>query len=232
MIDFYFWTTPNGYKPLLFLEETGLLYRIIPVNISKGDQFKPDFLKKSPNNRIPAIVDHNPVNGSEPITIFESGAILLYLAEKTGRFIPADLKGRADVLQWLFWQMGGLGPMLGQNLHFGQYAPVQLPYAIDRYVDETARLFKVLDKQLADHEYIAGDYSIADMASYPWILKYPVLQQELDDYPNLKRWYQQIATRPATIRAYATGTAINTTPTITEESKKILLGQSAASLVA
>jgi len=135
-------------------------------------------------------------------------------------------------LQWLFWQMGGLGPMLGQNLHFGQYAPVQLPYAIDRYVNETARLFKVLDKQLADNEYIAGDYSIADMASYPWILKYPVLQQELDDYPNLKRWYQQVVTRPATIRAYATGTAINTIPTITEESKKILLGQSAASLVA
>lgn len=232
MIDLYFWTTPNGCKPLLFLEETGVPYRIIPVNISKGDQFKPEFMKVSPNNKMPAIVDHAPADDSEPIAIFESGAILLYLAEKTGKFVPADLKGRADVLQWLFWQMGGLGPMLGQNLHFGQYAPVQLPYAIDRYVNETARLFKVLDKQLADNEYIAGDYSIADMASYPWILKYPVLQQELDDYPNLKRWYQQIATRPATIRAYATGTAINTTPTITEESKKILLGQSAASLVA
>lgn len=232
MIDLYFWPTPNGYKPLLFLEETGLLYRIIPVNISKGDQFKPDFLKISPNNRIPAIVDHNPVNGSEPITIFESGAILLYLAEKTGRFIPTDLKGRADVLQWLFWQMGGLGPMPGQNLHFGQYAPVQLPYAIDRYVNETARLFKVLDKQLEDHEYIAGDYSIADMAGYPWILKSPVLQQELDDFPNLQRWYQQAANRPATYRAYEKGAAINTTPTITEESKKILLGQRATSLVA
>lgn len=232
MIDLYFWTTPNGYKPLLFLEETGVPYRIIPVNISKGDQFKPEFMKVSPNNKMPAIVDHAPADDSEPIAIFESGTILLYLAEKTGKFVPADLKGRADVLQWLFWQMGGLGPMLGQNLHFGQYAPVQLPYAIDRYVNETAHLFKVLDKQLADNEYIAGDYSIADMASYPWILKYPVLQQQLDDYPNLKRWYQQVVTRPATIRAYATGTAINTIPTITEESKKILLGQSAASLVA
>ena len=232
MIDLYFWTTPNGYKVLQFLEESGLSYRIIPVNISKGEQFEPEFLKISPNNKIPAIVDHDPIEGNEPITIFESGAILLYLAEKTGRFIPDDIKGRAEVLQWLFWQMGGLGPFAGQNLHFVHYAPEQLPYAINRYVNETARLFKVMDKQLADREYLAGEYSIADMASYPWINIYPRLQQDFNDYPNLKRWYGQIKLRPTTISAYEKGIAINTIPTVTEESKKILLGQDAETLAA
>ncbi len=232
MIDLYFRTTPNGYKVLQFLEETGIPYRLIPINISKGEQFEPEFLKISPNNKMPAIVDHDPAEGNEPIAIFESGAILLYLAEKTGRFIPDDIKGRADVLQWLFWQMGGLGPFAGQNLHFVHYAPEHLPYAIDRYVNETSRLFKVLDKQLANREYIIGEYSIADMASYPWVAIYERLGQNLDDFPNVKRWYEQVKLRPATIRAYQKGAAINSTPTVTEESKKILLGQNAETLAA
>jgi len=232
MIDFYFWTTPNGYKVLQFLEETGLVYRIIPVNISKGEQFSQSFLEISPNNKIPAIVDHDPTEGSEPIALIESGAILLYLAEKSGHFIDDDVRVRADILQWLFWQMGGLGPMAGQNLHFAQYAPEQLPYAIKRYFDETARLFKVMDGQLADKLFLAGDYSIADIASYPWVNIHERLQQDLGDYPNLQRWYEQIQARPATISAYEIGATINTVPTVTEESKKILLGQSAKTLAA
>lgn len=232
MIDFYFWTTPNGYKVLLFLEESGIEHRIVPVNISQGEQFDPEYLKISPNNKMPAIVDHDPENATESISIFESGAILLYLAEKAGQFIPKDLPGRADVLQWLFWQMGGLGPMLGQNLHFGEYAPEKIPYAIERYVKETGRLFQVLNDRLADREYVAGEYSIADMASYPWVFKHPYLKLQLDDFPNLERWFNQVAARPATIRAYEKGATINTTPTVTEESKKFLLGQTADGLAA
>jgi GST-like protein len=232
MIDFYFWTTPNGYKVLMFLEETGIPYRIVPVNISKGEQFEPVFLRMSPNNKIPAIVDNSPGDPRLPISLFESGAILLYLAEKTGRFLPKDVAGRTDVLQWLFWQMGGLGPMLGQNLHFGQYAPEKISYAIDRYVNESERLFAVMDKQLTNREFIAGDYSIADMASYPWIFKHPYLQLELEKFPNLNRWFEIIEKRPAVARAYEIGANINTTPTITEESKKILLGQSDRSVTA
>src|SRR5690606_28592839 len=170
MIDLYYWTTPNGHKITLFLEETGLPYTIIPVNIGKGDQFQPDFLKIAPNSRIPAIVDRAPADGGTAISLFESGAILLYLAEKTGQCMPNTLRGRSDVLQWLFWQMGGLGPMAGQNHHFNTYAQEKIPYAIDRYVRETGRLYGVLNKQLADREFIAHDYSIADMACYPWIV--------------------------------------------------------------
>lgn len=225
MIDLYFWTTPNGYKVLTFLEETGIPYRIVPVNISKGEQFEAEFLQISPNNKIPAIIDNSPGHPRVPIPLFESGAILLYLAEKTGRFLPKNVAGRNDVLQWLFWQMGGLGPMLGQNLHFGQYAPEKIPYAIDRYVNESKRLFEVMDRQLTNREFIAGDYSIADMASYPWVFKHPYLQLQLDEFPNLTRWYQTIGQRPAVARAYEIGANINTTPTVTEESKKILLGQ-------
>ena len=232
MIDLYFWATPNGYKVLQFLEESQVSYRLMSVNISKGEQFEPEFLKISPNNKMPAIVDHDPVDGTKPITLFESGAILLYLAEKTGQFIPHDQRGRADVLQWLFWQVGGLGPFAGQNLHFIHYTNEILPYAIDRYVSETARLFKVMDKQLVDRDYLAGDYSIADMASYPWIAIYKRLQQDLNDFPNLKRWYEQIKARPATINAYQVGTNLNTTPTVTKESKKILLGHSAKTIAA
>ncbi len=232
MIDFYFWTTPNGYKVLMFLEETGIPYRIVPVNISKGEQFEPEFLRISPNNKMPAIIDHSPAERDLPISLFESGAILQYLAEKTGQFLPKDKAGRAEVFQWLFWQMGGLGPMLGQNLHFGQYAPEKIPYAIDRYVNESRRLFEVMDNQLTDREFIAGDYSIADMASYPWIFKHPYLQLELEKFPNLNRWFETIQQRPAVARAYEFGASINTTPTITEESKKILLGQSDRSVAA
>ncbi|MDH4872275.1 glutathione binding-like protein [Pseudomonas sp. BN515] len=210
MIDLYYWTTPNGHKITLFLEEAGLPYRIHPINIGKDEQFQPHFLKISPNNRIPAIVDHAPSDGGEPLSLFESGAILLYLAEKTGRFIPQDLRGRQDCLQWLFWQMGGLGPMAGQNHHFNRFAPEKLPYAIQRYVKETARLYGVLDKRLADRTYVAGsEYSIADMAIYPWIDRHPWQEQNLDDFPNLKRWYQDIQARPATIRAYALVDQVN-----------------------
>ena len=231
MIDFYFWTTPNGYKVLMFLEEAGISYRIVPVNISKGEQFDAEFLKISPNNKMPAIIDNSPVEPGAPISIFESGAILQYLAEKTGRFLPFELRGRTEVVQWLFWQMGGLGPMLGQNLHFGQYAPEKIPYAIERYVNETNRLFQVLDKRLTDREFITDDYSIADIASYPWVFKHPFLQMGLEDFPNVNRWFQSIAQRPAIVRAYEIGASINTTPTVTEESRKFLLGQNDKSVL-
>lgn len=229
MIDLYYWTTPNGHKVTLLLEETGLEYRIIPINIGKGDQFTPEFLKIAPNNRIPAIVDHSPTDGAEPISIFESGAILQYLAEKTGQFLPTSLRRRTETLQWLYWQMGGLGPMAGQNHHFNQYAPEKINYAIDRYVRETARLYGVLNKRLADREYVAGDeYTIADMASYPWIVSHPKQQQDLDDFPNLKRWYNAIAERPATARAYAHVEKINAQPTVhDEQARKLLFGQGA-----
>ena len=225
MIDIYFWTTPNGYKPLLFLEETGLPYNLIPINIGKGDQFDPDFLKIAPNNRIPAMVDHNSAGGGKPISVFESGAMLLYMAEKEKRFIPADIRGRTEVLQWLFWQMAGLGPMAGQNHHFAAYAPEKIPYAIDRYVKETGRLYAVLNRRLADREFVAGDYSIADMACYPWTVSHERQSQDLNDFPHLKRWFEAIRARPATVRAYAKGKAVNTNPTVSEEAKKILFGQ-------
>lgn len=228
MIDLYYWTTPNGHKITLFLEETGLPYKIVPINIGKGDQFQPDFLKIAPNNRIPAIVDHSPFDAGQPISVFESGAILLYLADKTGRFIPADLRGRTETLQWLFWQMGGLGPMAGQNHHFGGYALEKIPYAIDRYVRETGRLYGVLNKRLADREYIAGEYSIADMACYPWIVPHQRQSQNLDDFPHLKRWFDAIAARPATQRAYEKADQINTAPSVSDEqSRALLFGQDA-----
>ncbi|WP_148713723.1 glutathione binding-like protein [Chitinolyticbacter meiyuanensis] len=227
MIDLYYWTTPNGHKITLFLEETGLEYRIHPVNIGKGEQFAPDFLKIAPNNRIPAIVDRAPAGGGAPVSLFESGAILLYLAEKTGKLIPPDLHGRAEVLQWLFWQMGGLGPMAGQNHHFSQYAPEKLPYAIERYTKETARLYAVMNKRLADREYLAGEYSIADIASYPWVVPYAAQGQNLDDFPHLKRWFNAIAARPATERAYAKAQQINPTKPLSDDEKKVLFGQGA-----
>ncbi|PBQ08220.1 glutathione binding-like protein [Pseudomonas syringae] len=210
MIDLHYWTTPNGHKITLFLEEAGLPYTIFPVNIGKDEQFKAEFLKIAPNNRIPAIVDHQPADGGAPLSLFESGAILLYLAEKTGQFIPQDLRGRQEVSQWLFWQMGGLGPMAGQNHHFNRFAREKIPYAIERYVNETARLYGVLDKRLADRQFVAGDeYSIADMAIYPWIVPHTYQQQNLDDLPHLKRWFDSIAGREATQRAYALVEKIN-----------------------
>ncbi|MFH1870949.1 MAG: glutathione binding-like protein [Pseudomonadota bacterium] len=230
MIDLYYWTTPNGHKITLFLEETGLPYRIMPINIGKGEQFAADFLRISPNNRIPAIVDHQPADGGAPIPVFESGAILLYLADKTGQFIAPDLRARNETLQWLFWQMGGLGPMAGQNHHFTQYAPEQIPYAIERYVKETARLYAVLNKHLAGREFIAGDYSIADMACYPWIVPHQRQRQNLDDFPELKRWFAAIRERPATLRAYALAQQINPAPVVTEEAKRVLFGQDATTV--
>jgi GST-like protein len=231
MIDLHYWPTPNGHKVTMFLEEAGLDYTLKPVNIGKGDQFKPDFLAIAPNNRMPAIVDHAPAGGGAPVSLFESGAILLYLAEKTGRFIARDVAGRAEVLQWLFWQMGGLGPMLGQNHHFTQYAPEKVPYAIDRYVKETNRLYGVFDRRLADRPFVAGaDYTIADMASYPWIVPYEKQGQRLEDFPNLQRWFHAIAERPATKAAYARAPEINPDfgKTLSEEAKKVMFGQTAA----
>jgi GSH-dependent disulfide-bond oxidoreductase len=229
MIDLYYWPTPNGHKITMFLEEVGLPYTIKPVNIGKGEQFAPDFLKIAPNNRMPAIVDHDPQDGGEPVSVFESGAILLYLADKTGRFIPADLRGRTRVLEWLFWQMGGLGPMAGQNHHFSGYAPEKIPYAINRYVNETNRLYGVLDRRLAQSAYVAGDYSIADMAAYPWTVSWERQGQKLDDFPHLKRWHETIRDRPATVAAFKKGQTINRPAEMTEEQKKILFGQTANS---
>lgn len=209
MIDLYYWATPNGHKITLFLEESGLPYRIIPVNIGKGEQFAAEFLRIAPNNKIPAIVDHAPADGGEPFAVFESGAILLYLAEMTGRFLPTEPRARMATLQWLFWQMAGLGPMAGQNHHFVQFAPEPIPYAIDRYVQETSRLYGVLNKQLQNREFIAGDYSIADMACYPWIVPHARQRQNLSDFPNVQRWFDTITARPATRRAYARAQEIN-----------------------
>ena len=232
MIDLYYWTTPNGHKITMFLEESGLEYAIKPINIGKGEQFTPEFLRIAPNNRIPAIVDQAPADGGAPVPIFESGAILLYLADKIGQFIPNSLRGRAEALQWLFWQVGGLGPMAGQNHHFSAGAPEQIPYAIDRYVRETGRLYGVLNKRLADREFIVGDqYSIADMASYPWIVPYAKQGQTLEDFPHLKRWFEAIQARPATRRAYALAEEIKkNAPPVTAEDNKLLYGQSAATI--
>lgn len=226
MIELYYWPTPNGHKITMFLEEAGLDYRIHPVDISAGDQFKPEFLAFSPNNRMPAIIDTAPADGGEPISVFESGAILLYLAEKTGRFLPRDVRAKKIVSEWLFWQVGGLGPMAGQNHHFGLYAPEKIPYAINRYVNETNRLYGVLDRRLAKGTFVAGDeYTIADMASYPWIVPWKRQQQNLDDFPNLHRWFDAIAARPGTAKAYAKGEPFSNRPAVTEAGKALLFGQ-------
>jgi GSH-dependent disulfide-bond oxidoreductase len=230
MIELHYWPTPNGHKITMFLEEAGLDYRIHPVEIGAGEQFKPAFLAISPNNRIPAIIDTAPADGGETISVFESGAILLYLAEKTGQFLPRDVRGRKTAMEWLFWQVGGLGPMAGQNNHFGNYAPEKIPYAIARYVNETNRLFGVLDRRLAKHPFLAGqDYTIADMAAYPWVVQWQRLQQNLDDFSSLRRWFDAIGARSATVRAYAKGEPYANRPPVTEESRKILFGQTAAS---
>lgn len=231
MIDLYYWPTPNGHKITLFCEEAGLDYNIVPVNIGRGDQFKPDYLRISPNNKMPAIVDHAPADGGEPLPVFESGAILLYLTEKSGKFLPKDLRGRKTVLEWLFWQVGGLGPMAGQNHHFAKYAPERIPYAIERYVKETNRLYGVLDTRLDGRDFIAGaDYTIADMAAYPWIAPHEAQGQNLEDFPNLKRWFNAIYYRPATARAYARGAPYTSTAPMSDEAKKVLFGQTAQTL--
>ncbi|MFJ5356780.1 GSH-dependent disulfide bond oxidoreductase [Pectobacterium sp. CHL-2024] len=203
MIDLYYAPTPNGHKITLFLEEANLPYQLHRVNISKGEQFRPEFLAISPNNKIPAIVDTQPAEGDTPISLFESGAILLYLAEKHGVLLNTSLRERTTTLQWLFWQVAGFGPMLGQNHHFNHYAPQPVPYAIERYQQETQRLYRVLDKHLQDSPWLAGEnYSIADIATYPWVVSYARQRVDLDDYPAVKAWYTRISERPATQRAY------------------------------
>ena len=230
MLDVHYAPTPNGLKVKLFLEESAIPHRIVPVSLNSGEQFRPEFLAISPNNKIPAIVDHAPAGGGAPLALFESGAILLYLAEKTGRFLPHDARSRTIATQWLFWQMGGLGPMAGQNHHFSQYAPEKIGYAIERYVKETNRLYGVLNKGLADREFIAGAYSIADMASYPWVVQHERQGQNLDDFPHLKRWFEAIKARPATVRAYEKAKEVNPAlgAPMPDAAKKVLFGQTAA----
>lgn len=205
MIDLYYWPTPNGLKISIMLEEVGLPYKVIPVNIGRGEQFTPEFLAISPNNRIPAIVDHDPAGGGAPISVFESGAILLYLAEKTGKLMPPDLRARYEVTQWLMWQMAGLGPMSGQLGHFRSFAPEKIPYAIERYTKEVLRLYRVMDTRLADRPFLAGEYSIADIASFPWASAHERYELSIDELPNLKRWMEAIRARPAVARGLAVG---------------------------
>ena len=225
MIDLHYWTTPNGHKITILLEELGIQYNLIPVDFGKGAQFEPEFIAISPNNKIPAIVDHDPVGMEGPLSIFESGAIMLYLAEKTGRFLPVDPAGRQLVLQWLFWQMGNFGPMLGQNHHFGFYAKEKIPYAIDRYVREASRLYAVLDRQLKGRDYVCGEYSIADMAIYPWTISHERQKQNLPDFPNVMRWYFEMEQREAVERAYDIPEQLDIKPGIDDEAAKILFGQ-------
>jgi GST-like protein len=229
MIDLYYWPTPNGWKVSIMLEETGLPYRLVPVNIGRGEQFRPEFLAISPNNRMPAIVDPAPFveDGGGPIAVFESGAILLYLAEKSGQFLPTDLRGRYEVTQWLFWQMGGLGPMAGQAHHFRQYAPETIPYAVDRYTNEVNRLYGVMNRRLADREFLAGAYSVADMAAFPWVVPYQNQGQKLEDFPHLERWFAAMKARPAVARGLDVGKDLRTAGKMDEETKKVLFGQTA-----
>ncbi|MES5813805.1 glutathione binding-like protein [Pseudoxanthomonas sp. Soil82] len=228
MIDLYYWPTPNGHKITLFLEEAGLPYTVKPVDIGKGDQFKPEFLAFSPNNKMPAIIDHAPADGGAPLSVFESGAILVYLANKTGRFFGADVRQKVEVNQWLMWQMAGLGPMTGQYGHFNVYAPERIDYAIDRYTREVQRLLGVLDRRLAGRSFIAGEeYTIADMAAYPWINPYTKAPLDLEPYPELRRWHAAIAARPATARAYALTAQVNPDAgkPLTDEQRRQLFGR-------
>ncbi|MGY2463512.1 thiol:disulfide oxidoreductase [Vreelandella sulfidaeris] len=227
MIDLYYWTTPNGHKISIMLEEAKLAYRVKPINIGRGEQFDPEFLTIAPNNRIPAIVDHSPQDGGQPLSMFESGAILEYLADKSGLFLPAAGRERYIVLQWLHWQMGGLGPMAGQNHHFCHYAPQKIEYAIERYVRETNRLYSVLDQRLANHTYVGGDdYSIADMAIYPWIVPWEKQGQTIEEFPDLERWFEMIKARPAVRRAYALVEEVNPQAGVEmdEQARKHLFG--------
>ena len=224
-IDVYYWPTPNGWKVTILLEELGAPYNVIPINIGKGEQFKPEFLKVSPNNRMPAIVDHEPLGGGGPLAIFESGAILEYLAEKYGKFMPKDTRGKYEVLQWLYWQMANLGPNSGQANHFRNYAADKIAYGINRYTDEVNRLYGVMNIRLADREYLAGDYSIADMASWPWVVPYEHMGQDLNEFPHMKRWFDTMIARPGVERGYAVGRELR--QEMSEEAKKVLFGQRA-----
>ena len=223
MIELYSWPTPNGHKVHIMLEETGLPYTVHAVDIGAGDQFDKAFLAISPNNRIPAIVDTESTDG-KPISVFESGAILLYLAEKTGKFLPKDQRGRYEVMQWLMFQMGGIGPMLGQVHHFRAYAPEPIPYAIDRYTKEAGRLYGVVDRRLADRPFIAGDYSIADMAIFPWLRSWERQGVNIADYPNLKRWFDGIAGRPAVERGVKVLSDLSRSGPMDEKQREILFG--------
>jgi GST-like protein len=223
-IDLYYWPTPNGKKVTIFLEEVGLSYNVVPVDITAGDQFDEEFLKISPNNKMPAIVDPEGPGG-EPISLFESGAILIYLAEKTGRFLPEGPRARYEILQWLMFQMGHVGPMLGQAHHFRGYAPEEIPYAIERYTNEATRLYGVMDQRLSEVEFFAGPYSIADMAIYPWTVSHERQGQRMEDYPNLRRWYEGVGTRPAVQRAMKVGEELRRPiEDLDEEARDVLFG--------
>lgn len=225
MIDLYYWGTPNGHKITLFLEEAGIPYKMHPINIMKGEQFEASFLKISPNNKIPALVDNSPLDDQGPLSLFESGAILWYLGEKTKKFIPTDIRKKAELSQWLFWQVGGLGPMAGQNHHFTQYAPEKIPYAMERYIKETARLYGVLNKQLEGKDFVVGEYSIADMAIYPWIVPFEKQGQSLNDFPHVKAWFERVKNRPAVKKAYEIGDKIVAGQTLDEEARRNLFGK-------
>lgn len=231
MIDFYYWPTPNGWKVAIMLEECGLEYRMIPVNIGRGDQFKPEFLAISPNNRMPAIVDHDgPGDGADgPVPVFESGAILIHLAEKAGRFMPRSRQGRKETLEWLFWQVGNLGPMAGQLSHFVNYAPGEHPYSHRRYADEYNRCLGVLERRLDGREFILDDYSIADMASWPWVLIAKPLGQTLDDFPSVARWRATLRDRPAVQRAVDLGKELRRSAPPSDEERRVLFNQTARS---
>jgi GST-like protein len=224
MIDLYTWPTPNGFKVSIALEEMGLDYKVIPIDIGAGDQFEPDYLKLNPNNKMPTIVDPDPGDGGGPFTVFESGAILIYLAEKTGRFLPDDRRGRSEVVQWVMFQMGSIGPMLGQAHHFRQYAPEPLPYAVERYTNEANRLYAVLDGRLEGRDFLAGDYSIADMATMPWLRRPERQGVEINDYPNVERWRQSILDRPAVERGLQVLADQTRRGPIDEKSREMLFG--------
>lgn len=227
MIDLYYWPTPNGWKVTLMLEETGLPYTVKPVNIGRGEQFAPEFLAISPNNRMPALVDHAPADGGAPLAMFESGAILQYLGNKTGQFYPQDVRARAEVDSWLMWQMGGLGPMMGQANHFALYAKEKIPYAITRYMDEVARLFGVMERRLADRDYLAGSYSIADMAAWSWAVAYERLGLDGAPYPRVRAWIDRVGAREAVQRGRAVGADLwnSKTTVLDDEARKALFGK-------
>ena len=232
MIDLYYWPTPNGFKISIALEELGLGYRIVPVNIGRGEQFAPSFLAISPNNRMPAIVDRDPPGGGPPISVFESGAILIYLAEKTGKLLPKHVRGRFEVLEWVAWQIAGLGPMTGQAAHFRNYAADKIPYAIARYVDEVHRLIGVLDHRLEGREFVAGDYSIADIAIWPWAIAGKAHAAESAahferEFPRVQAWLDRVGARPAVQKGREAGAELRTSPGLDDEAKKVLFGQRA-----
>ncbi len=229
MIDFYYWPTPNGWKISIMLEETGLSYRVVPVNIGKGDQFLPEFLAISPNNRMPAIIDDDAADG--PISVFESGAILLHLAEKSGMFLPNSRTARTEVMEWLFWQVGNLGPMAGQLSHFVNYAPGQHPYSHRRYADEYNRCLGVLERRLEGREFVVNDYSIVDMACWPWVLIAKALGQPLDEFPNVARWREAVKIRPAVQKGVDLGKEWRRSAPPSDQERRVLFNQTARTVL-